>query len=128
MSMKWCAQILAVAAIAAIPVTYASPPQEGQTAPDNTKANKKDRSGAAPTADDAKQNSADVELMRKIRSSIVKDKSISTYGRNVKVIAQDGRVTLRGPVRSEEEKHLVGSKAAEIAGAGNVVNELTVKA
>ena len=66
--------------------------------------------------------------MRKIRSSIVKDKSISTYGRNVKVIAQDGRVTLRGPVRSEEEKHLVGSKAAEIAGAGNVVNELTVKA
>jgi len=56
------------------------------------------------------------------------DKSLSTYAHNVKVIAQNGKVTLKGPVRSEEEKKSVEQKATEAAGAGNVTNEITVKA
>ncbi len=96
--------------------------------PDNTKVNKRDRSKMEPTADQAKNNASDRELMRKIRRSLMEDKSLSTYAHNVKVIAQDGKVTLKGPVRSEEEKATVESKATEIAGAGNVSNELTVKA
>lgn len=99
-----------------------------QTQPDNTKVNKRDRSAGAPTADQGKNNSGDLDLMKKIRKSLVDDKSLSTYAHNVKVIAQDGKVTLKGVVRSEDEKHAVEQKAADVAGAGNVTNELTVKA
>jgi hyperosmotically inducible periplasmic protein len=93
---------------------------------DNTRVNKRDRSGEQGTADQQKQNSSDIELARKIRSSITKDKSLSTYAHNVKVITQDGIVTLKGPVRSEEESKVIESKAAEVAGASNVKNQLDI--
>jgi len=81
-----------------------------------------------PTADKAKDNKSDRELMQKIRKAIVDDKSLSTSAHNAKVIARNGRITLKGPVRSAEEKTAIVSKATEIAGAGNVTDELTVKA
>jgi hyperosmotically inducible periplasmic protein len=93
---------------------------------DNTRVNKRDRSDEQVTADQQKQNSFDIELTRKIRSSINKDKSLSTYAHNVKVITQDGIVTLKGPVRSEEESKVIESKAAEVAGASNVKNQLDI--
>jgi osmotically-inducible protein OsmY len=65
--------------------------------------------------------------MQSIRKSIVDDKSLSTYGHNVKVISQHGTVTLEGPVRSEEERKSIEAKAREVAGDGNVVNRLSVK-
>ncbi len=65
--------------------------------------------------------------MRNIRKALMEDKSLSTYAHNVKIIAQNGKVTLKGPVRSEEEKSSVEQKAAQVAGAGNVNSELTVK-
>jgi len=107
----------------------ASPAQQpAETTPktDNTKANKRDRAKGAMTADQQKMNAPDRELASKIRRSIVSDKSLSTYAHNVKVIAANGVVTLKGPVRSEEEKASIETKATEIAGAGKVTNELTV--
>ena len=98
-----------------------------QTAPDNTKVNQRDRSKTAVTADQGKNNKTDRDLAQQIRKSIHDDSSLSTYAHNVKIIAQGGRVTLKGPVRSEEEKHTVAQKATEIAGAGNVTDEITVK-
>ena len=94
---------------------------------DNTKANQRDRSASEPTADQAKNNPSDRETMQKIRKSLMDDKSLSTYAHNVKIIAQDGKVTLKGPVRSEDEKRTVEQKAAEIAGSGNVTDEITIK-
>jgi osmotically-inducible protein OsmY len=91
--------------------------------PDNTKVNKNE----TPTADQAKNNASDRDVMQKIRQAVVGDKSLSTYAHNVKIIAKNGKVTLKGPVRSEEEKKSVVAKAEEVAGAGNVVDELTVK-
>jgi hyperosmotically inducible periplasmic protein len=91
---------------------------------DNTGVNKRDRGSKQVTADQQKENRSDRELTRQIRRSITKDKSLSTYAHNVKVIAQNGTVTLKGPVRSEEEKKTIESKAAEVAGASNVKNEL----
>ena len=59
---------------------------------------------------------------------MIADKSLSTYAHNVKIISQNGRVTLKGPVRSEEEKKAIKSKAVEVAGnSGNVDDQLTVK-
>ena len=97
------------------------------TAPDNTKVNKRDRAHSEPTADQAKENNSDREIMRKIRRAIVSDKSLSTYAHNVKVIAQHGKVTLKGPVHSDDESKNIEAKAVEVAGAGNVTNQLSVK-
>jgi hyperosmotically inducible periplasmic protein len=96
-------------------------------APDNTAANKADNSAAQPTADQAKENTSDRQLMRQIRREVVKDKSLSTYGHNVKIIADHGKVTLRGPVHNDDEKKTIEGYASKIAGDGNVTSELTVK-
>jgi len=97
-----------------------------QTAPDNTKTNQQDRAKGAATADQQKENASDREITQKIRQSVMDDKSLSTYAHNVKVIAQDGQVTLKGPVRSENEKKTVEAKAVEVAGAGHVSNQITI--
>ena len=100
--------------------------QPASTQPDNTKLNQRDRQPGEPTADQQKENTSDRDLAKQVRQSFVHDKSLSTYAHNVKVIAQGGKVTLKGPVHSEEEKNALGAKAAEIAGASNVDNQLDV--
>ena len=96
-------------------------------APDNSKANQQDRDKGSATAEQQGENQADRDLARKIRKSIVGDKSLSIYAHNIKVIARGGTVILKGPVRSEEEKASIEAKAVEVAGAANVKNEITVK-
>jgi osmotically-inducible protein OsmY len=97
--------------------------QSTSTPPDNTKTNRRDQ---GPTADQQKENKADRELTSQVRKAITDDKALSTYAKNVKIIAQDGKVTLRGPVRSAEEKQAIESKAKEVAGPGNVTSEITI--
>ena len=94
-----------------------------QPAPDNTKKNKDQTS---PTADQQKMNPADRAITQKIRKAIHEDKNLSTYAHNIKIITQDGKVTLRGPVRSEEEKNNLQAKAVAVAGEENVTNLLEV--
>ena len=101
--------------------------QDPQPAPDNTKMNKRDRAPSQPTADQAKETSSDRDTMQKIRKAIMADKSLSTYAHNVKVISEHGKVTLKGPVHTEEESRNIAAKATEVAGVGNVVNQLSVK-
>ena len=98
-----------------------SPPSS--TAPDNSSRNK----DHDKTAESQKENSSDREITQKIRQSIMADKSLSTYAHNVKIITREGQVTLKGPVRDENEKATIASKAAEVAGAGKVNNQLTLK-
>jgi hyperosmotically inducible periplasmic protein len=97
-----------------------------QRAADNSNANHDDASKGAVTADQQKMNPADQATTKNIRSAIIKDKSLSTYAHNVKIITQDGKVTLKGPVRSDDEKANVEGKAAAVAGADNVTSQLTV--
>src|SRR5262245_61309548 len=97
-----------------------------QTAPDNTKVNAQDAKGQLPTAGQQSNARSDVDISRQIRRAIVADKSLSTNAHNVKVITQHGKVTLRGPVRSEDEKKTVESKAADVAGAGNVTSRISI--
>jgi hyperosmotically inducible periplasmic protein len=96
---------------------------QDQPAPDNTKTNKQQPS---PTADQQKMNPTDRATTQKIRKAIQDDKDLSTYAHNIKVITQDGKVTLRGPVRSAAEKSTIEAKAVEIAGQENVTNLLEV--
>jgi hyperosmotically inducible protein len=101
--------------------------QEKAPASDNTKVNKRDTDKSEATADRAKDNTNDRDIMQKIRKSIVDDKSLSTYAHNVKIVSQHGKVTLKGPVRSDDEKKTIEQKATEVAGAGNVTNQMSVK-
>jgi osmotically-inducible protein OsmY len=101
-------------------------PAGAQTPADNTKVNTRDRAKGAVTADQQKEDPADRDLAQKIRHSLMEDKALSTYAHNVKIVAQGGNVTLKGPVRSTEEKRVVAAKAVEVAGAGHVTNELSV--
>ncbi len=94
------------------------------TQPDNTAKNK----AHSRTADQQSEATSDREMTQQIRKSIVSDKSISTYGHNVKIITRNGMVTLKGPVKSQEEKTTIASKAAEAAGGQDkVTDQLTVK-
>ena len=97
------------------------------SAPDNTRVNERDRQPGALTADQ-QDGKTDTDVTRRVRQAIVKDKTLSTYAHNVKVITQGGIVTLRGPVRSDEEKNAVAALAAQVAGAAQVRNELEISA
>src|ERR1039457_4463094 len=99
----------------------ASPPA------DNTKVNERDRSPNEPTADQQKENRSDRDITQQIRQSIMKDKSLSTYAHNVKIMTQNVQVTLKGPVRWEDEKNTVETKDAEVAGENKVTSQLDVK-
>jgi len=95
---------------------------------DNTAVNKRDQNPGEVTADQQKMNVADREITAKIRRSIMADKALSTYARNVKIISQDGTVTLKGPVRSEDEVKAIVSMATDVTGSGDkVINQMSVK-
>jgi osmotically-inducible protein OsmY len=94
--------------------------------PDNTKANKPNQDQGTPTADQQKMSAGDRDMTKKIRSALHNDSSLSTYAHNIKIITREGKVTLKGPVRSEEEKDKVAAAASNVAGEGNVTNEITV--
>ena len=81
-----------------------------------------------PASDSSKTKSAanDREIMQKIRKSVVGDKSLSTYAHNVKIVSEHGGVILKGPVRSEEEKTKIVQMATDVAGAGNVTDQMTI--
>ncbi len=96
-----------------------------QTQPDNTGVNKND---TAVTADTQKNNQGDRYPTQQIRKAVIADKTLSTYGHNVKIISQEGTVTLKGPVKSEDERKNIVAKAEQIAGAGKVTDQLSVKA
>jgi hyperosmotically inducible protein len=67
-------------------------------------------------------NPSDRAITQKIRKAIHQDKDLSIYAHNIKIITQDGKVTLRGPVRSEDEKSSLQAKAVAVAGQDNVTN------
>lgn len=108
---------------ASMPAGVMSRQDPQQAAPDNSKANQNTN---APTADQQKMNPVDRDLTKKIRMALHDDQSLSTYAHNIKIISQDGKVTLRGPVRSEDEKAAIEAKAVAVAGEGNVMNHLHV--
>lgn len=101
--------------------------QEASPAADNTKVNQRDQSNSEPTADQQKDNRTDQDITRQIRQSIMADKALSTYAHNIKIITQNGQVTLKGPVRSEDEKQAVASKATAVAGDNKVTDDLSIK-
>ena len=101
---------------------------DDKTKPDNTAVNKRDQNPGEATADQQKMNAADRDNTAKIRRSVIADKSLSTYAHNIKIISQNGTVTLKGPVRSDEEVRSIVSKATDVTGSPDkVINQMSVK-
>jgi osmotically-inducible protein OsmY len=96
-------------------------------APDNTAVNARDRAAGSVTAGQQSNTKSDEELSRKIRRAVVKDNSLSAMAHNVKIVTVDGSVTLRGPVKTQDEKDSIVRLAQTIAGPDKVDNQLEVK-
>jgi hyperosmotically inducible protein len=97
-------------------------------AADNTKRNSAEENKNTETAEKQSNSKDDLALTQKIRQAVMKDGSLSMNAKNSKIIAQDGKITLKGPVDSQQEKDTIGAAAGEIAGKDNVDNQLEVKA
>jgi len=102
-------------------------PTELAVAADNTAKNERDNSGATATPVDQGENKADLDITATIRQAIVDDKSLSANAHNIKVITNTGIVTLRGPVKSDQEKMAIEAKAKQVAGVARVDNQLEIE-
>jgi hyperosmotically inducible periplasmic protein len=107
----------------------ATPAEPAQTdvAPDNTRVNKRDAKSTALTPMDQNNNQTDLKITQQIRQAVMADGSLSFTAKNVKIITQNGKVTLRGPVNSEQERSAIEAAARKVAGATQVDNQLEVK-
>ena len=114
--------LLLSAAVALSSSRLTSAAGDATNAPDNTKMNKQE----SMTADQQKESPTDRKITQKIRQAIVKNKTISQYAHNIKIITVNGSVTLKGPVRTEKEKKIVEKAATRVAGKGNVTSEIEV--
>jgi osmotically-inducible protein OsmY len=99
------------------------------TAParDNTKVNERDRKDGALTPEDQGGSEADRNITQQIRQALMKEAGLSFTAKNVKIITNGGKVTLRGPVNSERERSVVLNAAKRVPGVSNVDDQLEVK-
>jgi hyperosmotically inducible protein len=95
---------------------------------DNTARNSRDRDDATQTAGDQAENETDRKISANVREAVVADNGLSMNAHNVKIITSGGTVTLRGPVKSSEEKATIESKAKQVAGVTRVDNLLEIEA
>ena len=112
----------------ATPIPHDPATASDATDADNTKRNSSEQNKNTDTAEKQSNSKDDLALTQKVRQAVMKDGSLSMNAKNVKIIAQDGKITLKGPVDSQQEKDTIGTEAGEIAGKDKVDNQLEVKA
>lgn len=100
---------------------------QGAVDRDNTAVNERDADGDTKTPFDQSNDQRDIDLVADIRSQVLEIEDLSVNGRNVKIITDQGKVVLRGPVASAAERERINSVATKLAGAGNVTDQLEVE-
>jgi hyperosmotically inducible protein len=118
-----CVSLTLAGTLTAAPSAFGQDQTAPATAPDNSAKNKKH----AMTAEQQTNAAAERDTTAQIRKSIIADKTLSTYAHNVKIITINGAVTLKGPVKTAEEKQTIADLTAKIVGADKVTNNITVK-
>lgn len=112
----------------AAPSVVSNPGSADQTkSADNTKINDRDRHGGALTAMDQGNSGSETKITAAIRKGLMGDKTLSFTAKNVKVITVGTKVTLRGPVKSEQERASIEAIAKQTAGVSEVDDQLEVK-
>ena len=96
-------------------------------APDNSRVNARDTGGKTLTPMDQGGSESDRKLTQQIRQAVMKDGSLSFTAKNVKIITINGKVTLRGPVKTDAERSAIEAAAKSAAGANQVDSQLEVK-
>jgi hyperosmotically inducible periplasmic protein len=99
---------------------------EKSASPDNSAVNQRDASGDTKTAIDQKETQRDVNITADIRKAVIAAEDMSINARNVKIITEDGKVVLRGPVNTAQEKEKIDKIARDAAGKENVENQIEV--
>jgi len=118
---------IVAAALVAVALTAWGPASRAADYPaDNSGKNVRDRQDSSRTPGDQSNNKSDLAITQAIRKAVVADKALSTNAHNVKIITANGVVTLRGPVRSPEEKETIAAKAKQVAGVKSVDNKLEI--
>ena len=117
--------LLALACLSALSVAALAGDEKAKS--DNTATNERDRSGETKTSGDQSNSSADLKITQAIRQALMKDGELSTTAKNIKVITANGQVTLRGPVKSAQEKAKIDQLAKSAAGGAQIDNQLDVK-
>jgi len=118
--------LLALACLSALSLAAFAADNE-KSKPDNTATNERDRSGETKTSGDQSNSSADLKTTQSIRRALMKDRELSTTAKNIKVITANGQVTLRGPVKTAQEKAKVARIARSAAGRVQIDDQLDVK-
>lgn len=131
MKVSMLTTVLAVSFLAGCDRDGANPPADPPTATpqtdrDNTAVNERDRAATNQTAGQAGQSKSDVEIAAEIRRKVV-ETQMSVNAQNAKIVVLDGSVTLRGPVKNQEEKDTIARMAAEVSGVQNINNQLEVE-
>ena len=101
-------------------------PSSKAVEPDNTAVNDRDRSGATVTPLDQNEGKADLEATQELREALVGDDQLSFDAKNIKIVTQNGVMTLRGPVKSDAERQAIELRARRVNGIASVHNELEV--
>jgi hyperosmotically inducible protein len=117
--------ILALACLSAVSLTALAGNEN--TKPDDTATNERDRSGETKTSGDQSNSSADLKTTQAIRQALMKDGELSTTAKNIKVITANGHVTLRGPVKTAQEKAKIDQLVKSAAGGAQIYNQLDLK-
>jgi hyperosmotically inducible periplasmic protein len=117
--------LLALACVSAFSVVALAGNEKAK--PDNTGTNERDRSGETKTSGDQSNSSADLKTTQAIRQALMKDGELSTTAKNIKVITANGHVTLRGPVKTAQEKAKIDQLAKSAAGGAQIDNQLDIK-
>ncbi|PYL88697.1 MAG: hypothetical protein DMF14_15880 [Verrucomicrobia bacterium] len=118
--------LLALACLGALSLDAFATDNE-KAKPDNTATNERDRSGETKTSGDQSNSSADLKVTQAIRRALLKDRELSTTAKNIKIITANGQVTLRGPVKTAQEKARVDQIAKSAAGGAQIDDQLEVK-
>jgi hyperosmotically inducible protein len=118
--------LLAIACLSTLNLAALAADDE-KSRPDNTKTNERDRSGETKTSGDQSNSSADLKVTQAIRQALMKDGELSTTAKNIKIITANGQVTLRGPVKTAQEKAKVDQIARSAAGGARIDDQLDVK-
>jgi len=108
-------------------VSVAATAADDKTKPDNTAINERDRSRETQTSGDQSNSSADLKTTQTIRQALMKDSELSTTAKNIKIITNNGQVTLRGPVKNAQEKAKIDQLARSAAGGAKIDDLLDVK-
>lgn len=117
--------LLGIACLTAVTLTAVA--ADEQTQPDNTAINQRDRSGETQTSGDQSNTPADLKITQDIRRALMKDSGLSTSAKNIKVITANGQVTLRGPIKTAEEKAKINQIARSASNGAQIVDQLEVK-